>query len=370
MRTPLVLLVFSLLVTAGCSHSRRNVKRAPGLREVFDSKLPEETRVLQPEQQDASSACAPWEGARWCTALMEGWTFVPEAVELCAAETDEDDAIDCLSHAADRTFSLVGLETCGALETAKDRRDCLHVISDRELEAPQFAYCASKKSSRTPGCLQGMHDYVFHPNELHEVIRRSVDEAKNEGARGRIATLENNIATQYELDRSTWPDNYVFNFAGGATTHIRAMYCALDEYLLIVGAPINVNGYSGRYPAEVHDFVFTGIMHDFEETDFESHDYTAGTWAYLPHGGHRNYATETPTYMLEYARGSVPGMLGFGIRHPRRAITQDRKNMTQQIRMCASRALKANGERRRHRRARSKAKRQTLRDVRAALRGV
>ncbi len=365
-----MLFVLSFLAATGCTGSRRNVRRAPGLREVFASKLPEETRVLPPEALDSRHTCGLWRGASWCTVLMEGWTFVPEVVDMCAAEPDEDAAVDCLSYAADRGFSLVGLQTCGALDTPAHRRDCLDAVADRKLEAPQYAYCASKRSRRVPGCLAGVHDYTFHPDELQAIVQRTVDDSPSADARTRIEHLEDNIAQTYDLDRSTWPDDYVFNFAGGATTHIRAMYCALDEYLLIVGAPVNVNGYSGRYPAEVHDFVFTGLMHDFEETDFEQHDFEAGSWAFLPHGGHRVYATETPTYMLEYARGWIPGMLGFGIRHPRRAITRDRKNMKQQIRMCASRALAANKENRRRKRTHRKTKRETLRDIRAALRGL
>ncbi len=369
MRGIALLLIPCLLAVAGCN-SRRNVKRASGHPSVFASKMPEEVVVLQPEALAVEQTCTHWQGAPWCEVLVGGWTFVPELVDMCKAEPDADAAVECLSHAADRGFSLAGLQTCGALETPGQRRSCLEAIADRSLEAPQFAYCSTKASHKVAGCLAGMHDYTFHPNELQSIVQRTIDETPTSDARTMVGNLEDNIAEHYELDRSTWPQEYVFNFAGGATTHIRAMYCALDEYLLIVGAPINVNGYSGRYPAEVHDFVFTGLMHDFEEHDFEPHDFTPGSWAFLPHGGHRVYATETPTYMLEYARGNVPGMLGFGIRHPRRAITRDRKNMKQQIRMCASRALATNKENRRRRRTHRKTKRQTLREIRQALRGL
>ena|GEM_PF-4725427 len=370
MRASLALLLPCALAVAGCSDSRRNVKRAPGHPSIFKAKMPEEVAVLQPESLEPKQTCELWRDAQWCNVLMERWTFVPEVVDMCAAEPDDEAAVECLSYAADRGFSLVGLQTCGALATPEHRRDCLDAIADRELEAPQFAHCGSKRSRKVAGCLADMHDYTFHPNELQAIVQRTVEETPSTDARALIQNLENNIATTYKLDRTEWPDAYIFNFAGGATTHIRAMYCALDEYLLIVGSPLNVNGYSGRYPAEVHDFVFTGLMHDFEESDFESHDFSAGSWAYLPHGGHRVYATETPTYMLEYARGWIPGMLGFGIRHPRRAITRDRKNMKQQIRMCASRALAASKENRRRRRDVRKTKRKTLRDIRRALRGL
>lgn len=359
-----------MLAIAGCSNSRRNVKRASGHPSVFASKLPEEVEVRKPESLPVEETCAHWQGAPWCEALMSGWTFVPELVDMCKAEPDADAAVDCLSHGADRGFSLVGLQTCGALETPEHRRNCLEAVADRALEAPQYAYCGTKSSRKVAGCLTGMHDYTFHPNELQEIVQQTIEQTPTADARTVIGNLEDNIAARYGLDRSKWPKEYIFNFAGGATTHIRAMYCALDEYLLIVGAPINVNGYSGRYPAEVHDFVFTGLMHDFEEHDFEAHDFTPGSWAFLPHGGHRVYATETPTYMLEYARGNVPGMLGFGIRHPRRSITRDRQNMKQQIRMCASRALAANKENRKRRRTHRQTKRQTLREIRKTLRGL
>jgi C-8 sterol isomerase len=369
-RAYLALVLPCVLTLAGCSNSRRSVKRAPGFPTVFATKLAEETTLTPPEPQDPSSACTPWNGASWCTTVFEGWSFVPEAVRLCASEADEDEAIECLTYAADRSFSLLGLETCEALETPKHRQDCLQAVGDRTLEPPQYAYCTAKPSKEVASCLAGTNEFKFHPNELRELVAQSIDASPSPAPPALIRTLEDNVAQRYELDREEWPENYIFNFAGGATTHIRAMYCALDEYLLIVGAPVNVNGYSGRYPAEVHDFVFTGLMHDFEEHDFESHDYSAGTWAFLPHGGHRVYATETPTYMLEYSRGWIPGMLGFGIRHPRWAITRDSKNMKQQFRMCARRALATSKKNRKRRRQARKSKRQTIRAVRRALRGL
>lgn len=369
MRAFLALLLPCVLVLTGCSDSRRNVKRAPGYPDVFATKLFEETQMLPAERLDPAASCQRWASAPWCQTLIEGWSFVPETLELCGAESDEAAVIDCLSRAADRQFSPLGLETCGALQTPKHRRTCLEAIGDRHLETPQYLYCAQKPSKKVAGCLADAHEYKFHPDELQRIVQRTAEDTPTTDPRTLIGNLEDNLAGAYALDRTQWPENYIYNFAGGATTHIRAMYCALDEYLLIVGAPINVNGYSGRYPAEVHDFVFTGLMHDFEEHDFESHDFTAGAWAYLPHGGHRVYATETPTYMLEYARGSVPGMLNFGIRHPRHAITRDSKNMKQQIRMCASRALAANKANRQGRRALRQTKRKTLREIRRALRG-
>jgi len=368
-RAFLALLLPCVLLLSGCSDSRRNVKRAPGHPDVFATKLFEETQMLSAERLDPASTCERWASAPWCQTLIGGWSFVPETLELCGAESDEAAVIDCLSRVADREFSPLGLETCGALATPKHRRACLGAIGDRHLETPQYVYCAQQPSKKVAGCLADAHEYKFHPDELQRIVQRTTQDTPSTDARALIGSLEDNLADAYALDRSQWPDNYIYNFAGGATTHIRAMYCALDEYLLIVGAPINVNGYSGRYPAEVHDFVFTGLMHDFEEHDFESHDFTAGAWAYLPHGGHRVYATETPTYMLEYARGSVPGMLNFGIRHPRHATTRDRKNMKQQIRMCASRALAANKSKRQGRRELRQAKRQTVREIRKALRG-
>ncbi len=337
---------------------------------MFATKLFEQTQMLAPEQLDPATTCQRWPAAPWCETLVGGWRFVPEALDVCGAESDESALIECLSRAADRRFSPLGLQTCAALETPKHRRACLVAIGDRQLETPQYLYCAQKPSKKVAGCLADAHEYKFHPDELQRIVQRTAQDTPTTDARTLIGNLENNVADAYVLDRSEWPEHYIYNFAGGATTHIRAMYCALDEYLLIVGAPVNVNGYSGRYPAEVHDFVFTGLMHDFEEHDFEAHDFTAGAWAYLPHGGHRVYATETPTYMLEYARGSVPGMLTFGIRHPRHAITRDAQNMKQQIRMCASRALAANKHKRKQRHGLRRTKRQTLRAVRRALRSL
>ncbi len=369
MRHALGLSLLCAVAAVGCSDSRRNVRKAPGKPEVFATRLPEETAPMDPEEVDPEQGCGPWNGAAWCTTLLSGWSFVPEAIDACAAEPDEDSAIDCLSYAADRRFSTLALETCAGLEAPKHRLACLDATADRALETPQFAYCSEQPSKKVPGCLADMHDYMFHPNELHELVKRTVEQNPSDPTTI-IAALEANVAETYALDRSIWPDHYVFNFAGGATTHIRSMYCAFDEYLLIVGAPIEVNGYSGRYPAEVHDFVFTGLMHDFEEHEHVDQEREPGTWAYLPHGGHRVYSTETPTYMLEYARGWVPGMLGFGIRHPRRAITRDRKNMKQQIRMCASRALAAQKENRRRKRRRRAEKRETLRAIRRTLRDL
>lgn len=362
------LLVTLCAVVLGCSGSRRTARQAPGHPSIYEQTPRTETVLLEPQTLDATRACRDGFATSWCRVLVERFTFVPGSLEVCADQVDEDDARDCVAHVADRRFSHLGLRTCGQLDQPRQRLACLDAIAERELEAPHLLQCAAQPSSKVVRCLEKTHAYVFNPSDLHDLIGRTIDEAGTSDASTLIPALENNFAERYDLDREEWPETFIFNFAGGATTHIRAMYCSLDEYLLIVGAPINVNGYSGRYPAEVHDFVFTGLMHDFEEFDHASHDYEAGSWAFLPHGTHRVYATETPTYMVEYARGWVPGMLGFGIRHPRHAITQDRKNMKQQIRMCATRALAAQKQLRRGRRKQRKTQRQTKRAVRRALR--
>ena len=321
-----------------------------------------------PRELEASSACSPLGNPAWCSDLVARFPFVPAVWEACTRESDPDLVKDCLVVGAGASFSLGALELCSTVEGGRDRVDCLTEVADRELEAPQLQTCAAQDSGKVAGCLRRAHDFTFHPDELHRVVRGLGATSSEGDARARIGELEGALASVFDLEPEAWPADYVFNFAGGATTHIRAMYCAFDEYLLIVGAPIAVNGYSGRYPAEVHDFVFNGRMYDFEETDFEPHELEPGSWAFLPHGGHRVYATEPQTYMLEYARGFVPGMLGFGIRHPRRSITQDRKNMKQQIRMCASRAIETSRRKRRELAEQKRERKRTRRAVRRHLR--
>lgn len=56
-----------------------------------------------------------------------------------------------------------------------------------------------------------------------------------------------------------WPNNdFVFINAGGWMGSYKMLYASTTEYILLFGTALDTSGHSGRYWADIHDFVLTG----------------------------------------------------------------------------------------------------------------
>ncbi|MBM4371371.1 MAG: hypothetical protein FJ098_06930 [Deltaproteobacteria bacterium] len=152
--------------------------------------------------------------------------------------------------------------------------------------------------------------YVFDPAVLYECAKKGVG----------IERIEDSfdVVTAALLDRypgyvDGGPRRWVFNNAGGAMGQLTLLHASLSEYIIFFGSAIGTEGHSGRYAAEVHDWLFRGDMWCFVEGETEKTVYHPGDWAVLGPGKTKGYRLPDAAWMLEYARGPIPGMLPFGL---------------------------------------------------------
>ncbi len=151
-------------------------------------------------------------------------------------------------------------------------------------------------------------EYALDPDELHEIAKLSIGLPYEE----MFETIHQGLLDRYPgLIAEEW--NWHFNVAGGAMGMLTVLYAAPNEYLIFFGTPIGTEGFSGRYDAEIYDFVIDGEMWTYHEGDFERTAYVPGDAAYLGRDVTKGYRIPDHAWMLEYARGNIPSALNFGV---------------------------------------------------------
>lgn len=151
--------------------------------------------------------------------------------------------------------------------------------------------------------------YLFEPAELHDIVRTALT---SKPCAAVLASVEEQLATRYpkHIERA---NPWIFNNAGGAMGQIKILHASLSEYILIFGTPIGTEGHSGRYGTEVFDYMLDGEMWCYHAGEFQKTIYRPGDLAYLGPDKAKGYASPEGVFMLEYARGLIPGMLPFGL---------------------------------------------------------
>ena len=151
---------------------------------------------------------------------------------------------------------------------------------------------------------------VFDPDDLHAIAKAAVGLDTTEAACTQIVA---------ELKRK-YPDHIhddipcLFNNAGGAMGQMKFLHCSLSEYLILFGTPIGTEGHSGRYTAEVWDFIFAGEIWGYGEGELERQVFKPGEFHHLGSGRAEGYKIpDTGSFMLEYARGPILSMMAFGL---------------------------------------------------------
>lgn len=150
---------------------------------------------------------------------------------------------------------------------------------------------------------------VFDPVHLHEISRRALEAGSTSAI---LDAVIDGLAEAYPGSiRTDVP--WVLNNAGGAMGQMKLLHCSLTEYILIFGTPIGTEGHSGRYLAEVHDFMLAGEMWCYYPGEVDRVVFRPGDAAYLGASRVKGYRVPDHAWMLEYARGPIPTMLPFGL---------------------------------------------------------
>ncbi len=150
--------------------------------------------------------------------------------------------------------------------------------------------------------------YMFDPARLHEIARASVGMPLTES----FAYITDQLDATYPGHINRKP-NWIFNTACGALGQLTLLHASLSEYIILFGTPIGTEGHSGRYSADVHDFMIDGEMWTYYEGDFEKTVFRPGDAALLERGRSKGYCVKDHAWMLEYARGWIPFMLPTGL---------------------------------------------------------
>lgn len=154
--------------------------------------------------------------------------------------------------------------------------------------------------------------YLFEPRVLRRIAKEAATLAGS--------VKEKNLYIIQELAK-TYPghirtqQSWVFNNAGGAMGQMTLLHGSLREYLILFGTGVGTEGHSGRYSAEVFDFVYDGEMWCSIEGQMDRMVFNNGKGAYLPASLTKQYRIPDHAWMLEYGRGgeSIIGMLPFGL---------------------------------------------------------
>ena len=152
--------------------------------------------------------------------------------------------------------------------------------------------------------------YLFDPKVLHDCARQGLEADDIEQSFDLITAA---LDQRYPGLIETGPRDWIFNNAGGAMGQLTLLHASLSEYILLFGSAIGTEGHSGRYAAEVHDFMIQGTMWCYLEGETSKTTYEPGDWACLGSGRTKGYRLPDAAWMLEYARGPIPAMLPFGL---------------------------------------------------------
>jgi len=151
--------------------------------------------------------------------------------------------------------------------------------------------------------------YVFDPEVLHECARAGLDLPPEQS----FDAVTSALADHYPEHISTTPRRWVFNNAGGAMGQLCLLHASLSEYMIFFGSAIGTEGHSGRYIAEVHDFMLSGDMWCYIQGETDKTVYRPGDHAVLRADQVKGYRLPDAAWMLEYSRGPIPTMLPFGL---------------------------------------------------------
>lgn len=150
-----------------------------------------------------------------------------------------------------------------------------------------------------------------------------------------------NLIAAYEEFRKYYPELILenpiwsFNCVGGAFAEILIIYCSLNEYVVLWGSPLETMGHSGYYPKlDIYDVMLSGEMYSHLPGN-KVDTFRVSDVSLLKKGQRRYWRLSENngegTYMIDYARGSIPSLYKdlFIIGH--RRITGDWKSIREHV---------------------------------------
>lgn len=154
---------------------------------------------------------------------------------------------------------------------------------------------------------------VLDPDKLGIVVSEVVGAAGDQGNEQLLAALVTGLRGVYGrhiVEKPRW----IFNLVGGATGVMTILHASLTEYLVVFGTPLGTEGYSGRYSADIHDWVLRGEMWGLRIDDpMQKRVTAAGEVRRLAKGVTTAFRLVENTWLLEYGRGNAAAQLRHSI---------------------------------------------------------
>ena len=174
--------------------------------------------------------------------------------------------------------------------------------------------------------------YVFSVQRLKEIARS----VKGMPRKEMLKRVEELIKEEYSIavrDEGIW----TFNSVGGSLAEIKILFCSMNEYVSIWGAPMPTNGFSGRYKKmDVWDIMLDGKMESYAPGEHEVTKYENGVKdSFLPRGKGVHYRLlEGGAYMIDYGRGNLISSLNDGVIKGHGNVTGDGKSRKEMLGEC------------------------------------
>jgi len=153
--------------------------------------------------------------------------------------------------------------------------------------------------------------YILNPTDLHDLSLRAI------GAHGNdtiavVAYITKELSDKFPGGYINLDQEWIFNNAGGAMGGMYIIHASITEYLIIFGTAVGTEGHTGRHTADDYFHILKGTQLAYTPGSYEPEVYPQGSVHHLHRGTVKQYKMDSACFALEYARGWIPPMLGFG----------------------------------------------------------
>ncbi|EMD69916.1 hypothetical protein COCSADRAFT_22073 [Bipolaris sorokiniana ND90Pr] len=154
--------------------------------------------------------------------------------------------------------------------------------------------------------------YIFTPSALHALSLSAIERHGNDTA-AVVSYIVDSLSASHP-QHINLDEEWVFNNAGGAMGAMYIIHASVTEYLIVFGTPVGTEGHTGRHTADDYFHILKGeqLAYAPGKGVYEAERYPQGSVHHLRRGEVKQYKMDGECFALEYARGWIPPMLGFG----------------------------------------------------------
>lgn len=171
--------------------------------------------------------------------------------------------------------------------------------------------------------------YIFDTLHLHGLSQRAISVHGND-TKAVVSYIVDALNQGPAGDHLNLQEEWIFNNAGGAMGAMYIIHASITEYLIIfgiartpsvfrtvtltlAGTAVGTEGHTGRHTADDYFHILKGTQLAYSPGSYEPEVYPQGSVHHLRRGEAKQYKMEEACFALEYARGWIPPMLGFGL---------------------------------------------------------